>query len=86
MMSCWLDVERLYLASRDAGRALLLLPLIQIGPSPPSTKNACYFFNRVEKDHARFISYHFADQPEFKDRSVDTSVIKLISDISETTA
>jgi len=26
-MSSWLDVERLYLASRDSGRGLLLLPL-----------------------------------------------------------
>jgi hypothetical protein len=72
-MSSWLDVERLYLASRDSGRALLLLPLVQVGHSPTSAKNACYFFNRVEKDGARFISYHFVDQPELKDQSVDTS-------------
>ena len=82
-MSSWLDVERLYLASRDSGRALLLLPLIQVGPSPASAKNACYFFNRVEKDGARFISYHFVDQPEIKDQSVDTSAaILLLSEVS----
>jgi hypothetical protein len=82
LMSCWLDVERLYVASRDSRRALLLLPLIQVGPSPASAKNACYFFNRVEKDGARFISYHFVDQPELKDRSVDTSAaIQLLSEV-----
>lgn len=68
-MSSWLDVERLYLTSRDSGRALLLLPLIQVGPTPTSAKNACYFFNRVEKDSIRFVSYHFVDQPELKDES-----------------
>ncbi len=82
-MSSWLDVERLYLLSRDSGRALLLLPLIQVGPSPTSAKNACYFFNRVEKDGARFISYHFVDQPELKDQSVDTSAaIKSLSEVA----
>ena len=81
-MSSWLDVERLYLASRDSGRALLLLPLVQVGHSPTSAKNACYFFNRVEKDGARFISYHFVDQPELKDQSVDTSAaIQSLSEV-----
>jgi type I restriction modification DNA specificity protein len=81
-MSSWLDVERLYLASRDSGRALLLLPLIQVGPSPASAKNACYFFSRVDKDGARFVSYHFVDQPELKDSSADTaSAIELLSGV-----
>jgi hypothetical protein len=71
-MSSWLDVERLYLASHGSGRALLLLPLLQVGPSPLSAKNACYFFNRIDKDGIRFISYHFVDQPELKDLSSDT--------------
>lgn len=82
LMSSWLDVARLYLASRDSRRALLLLPLIQVGPSPASAKSACYFFNRVEKDGARFISYHFAEQPELNDQSVDTSAaIRLLSEV-----
>jgi hypothetical protein len=83
-MSSWLDVERLYLASRDSGRALLLMPLMQVGPSPSSAKNACYFFNRVDKDGARFISYHFVDQPELKDQSEDTSAaIRLLTQVGE---
>jgi hypothetical protein len=60
----WLDVERLYLVRKDGGRALQLLPLVQVGPSPSSAKNACYFFNRLEKDGLRYVSYHFIDQPE----------------------
>lgn len=82
-MSSWLDVERLYLASRDTGRALLLLPLMQGGPSPTSAKNVCYFFNRVEKDGVRFISYHYVDQPEFKEQSDDTSAaIRFLTEVS----
>jgi hypothetical protein len=30
---------------------------------PAST---CYFFNRIEAGGARFVSYHFTDQPELK--------------------
>lgn len=63
-MSAWLDVERLYLIRKDGRRPLQLLPLVQVGPSPPSAKNACYFFSRVEKDGLRYVSYHFIDQPE----------------------
>jgi hypothetical protein len=63
-LTTWLDVERLYLSKRDSGAGLRLLPLIQIGPSPQSAKNACYFFSRLEKEGARFVSYHFSDQPE----------------------
>jgi Reverse transcriptase (RNA-dependent DNA polymerase) len=55
-MGTYLDVERLYLYNGESGQALKLLPLIQVGPSPQSAKNACYFFNRIEKDGgARFI-------------------------------
>jgi hypothetical protein len=82
-MSAWLDVERLYLASQDSSRALLLLPLMQVGPSPASAKNACYFYSRIEKDGARFVSYHFVDQPELKDQSDNTSAaIRLLSEVS----
>jgi hypothetical protein len=64
MVTC-LDVERLYLCNGNSGRALKLLPLIQVGPTPRSARNACYFFSRLERDgNARFISYHFIDRPE----------------------
>ncbi|MEK6260105.1 MAG: hypothetical protein AABP62_15910 [Planctomycetota bacterium] len=70
-MATWLDVESIYLSKKDSGRALKLLPLVQVGPSPESAKNACYFFSRLERDGARFVSYHFMDKPEltgsFKD-------------------
>lgn len=64
-MSIWLDVERLYLSSKDSNEALKLLPLIRVGPSPRSANNACYFFNRIEHEGMRFVSYHYIDEPEF---------------------
>jgi hypothetical protein len=80
-MTIYLDVERLYLMPTDSGRALELLPLVQVGPSPASAKNACYFFNRVETDGVRFVSYHFVDQPERKEQSAEaTEVIRLLTE------
>ncbi len=72
-MSICLDVERLYLAKKGSDRALKLIPLIQVGSSPPSAKNACYFFNRLERDGARFISYHFMDKPELIEQFPDAA-------------
>ena len=73
-MTAWLDVERLYLSRKDSGRALKLLPLVQIGPSPLSARNACYFFNRLERDGgARFVSYHFSDKPELRGQFTDAT-------------
>jgi hypothetical protein len=81
-MATWLDVERLYLSKKDSRKALKLLPLIQVGTSPQSAKNACYFFSRLELDGARFISYHFADKPELKGQFADaTEAIMLLTEV-----
>ena len=80
-MATWLDVERIYLSSKGAASALKLLPLVQIGPSPQSAKNACYFFSRLERDGARFVSYHYADKPELTGQFDDaTKTIKFLSE------
>lgn len=80
-MASFLDIERLYLSRKDSLQALKLLPLVQVGPSPQSAKNACYFFNRLERDGARFVSYHFSDKPELTDRWFDeaTAVINFLT-------
>lgn len=79
-MATWLDVERLYLSNKDSGRALKLLPLVQVGPSPESAKNACYFFSRVEPEGARFVSYHFAEKPELRGHFDEaTEAIRLLT-------
>jgi hypothetical protein len=79
-MSTWLDVECLYLSKKDSGHALKLLPLVQVGPSPQSAKNACYFFSRLEPTGARFVSYHFTEKPELTDIFDDaTAAIKSLT-------
>jgi len=70
-MSTWLDVDSLYIISENQSSALKLLPLVQVGASPETTKNACYFFSRTEQDGARFVSYHYADQPELTGKFQD---------------
>ncbi|RIE16107.1 restriction endonuclease subunit S [Candidatus Cryosericum septentrionale] len=78
--STCLDTELIYLVSEGSPRALQLLPLMQIGPSPESAKNACYFYNRLDKDkrNARFVSYHFVEQPE---RSTPSSGLTALDDL-----
>ena len=78
-----LDVEHLYLLKEDSTRALKLIPLIQVGSSPQSAKNACYFFNRLEREGgARFVSYHFTDKPELSGQFTDaTDVIKFLTQL-----
>jgi len=81
-MSIWLDVERLYLYKKGSPGALKLLPLIQVGPSPRSAKNACYFFSRVESDGVRFVSHHYDVESEWKDTFADvTATIESLSQI-----
>jgi hypothetical protein len=65
-MATWLDVDRLYLSQKTSRNAVKLVPLVRVGPTPKSAKNACYFFSRLEQDGARFISYHYIDQPELR--------------------
>ena len=49
-MATWLDVERLYLCQRETGQVLKLLPLVQLGPSPQSARNACYLLQPQPND------------------------------------
>ena len=78
-MTIWLDVERLYLTKRNHGGALKLVPMVQIGPNPEAAKNASYFFNRLERDAARFVSYHYIDQPELRGQFDEaTETIRLL--------
>lgn len=80
-MATWLDVERLYIARKGSPTALKLLPLIQVGASPSSAKNACYFFNRLDRSGARFVSYHYVDKPEMTGAFADAeAAIKFLSE------
>ena len=54
-----------YILHSNQDRPVKLLPLIKLMASPSSVDNACYFYNRMEKDNnIRLISYHFDGLPE----------------------
>lgn len=76
-----LDADYLYLSKKGSDKVLKLLPLIQVGASPSSAKNACYFYSRADKDGFRFVSYHFVDQPERK-VSINTNM-SILSNLLE---
>ena len=80
-MTMCLDVEQLYLAHKESGRALRLLALIRLESSPRSAKNACYFFSRVEREGLKYVSYHYIDQPELTSSFDEASeAMRLLSD------
>ena len=63
----------LHLWSPDENRALKLLPLVKVMPSPRTEENACYFYNRQQKDGIRFLSYHFDTDSEVVQEFTDTA-------------
>lgn len=80
-MSTFLYVDSLYIINGQQSGALKLLPLIQVSASPGTAKNACYFFNRTEKEGARFVSYHFSGKPELSDQFQEaTDAIRFLSE------
>jgi len=54
----------LHLKSPGERQTLKLLPLVKVMPSPKTEENACYFYNRQQKDGIRFLSYHFESDSE----------------------
>jgi hypothetical protein len=58
----------LHLKSPDEQRALKLLPFVKVMPSPKTEENACYFYNRQQKEGIRFLSYHFESGPPHPSR------------------
>jgi hypothetical protein len=59
-----MEKNRLYLIANGQGLPLKLLPLVKIMESPRTEQNACYFYNRIEKEGVRWISYHFDSESE----------------------
>ena len=41
-----------------------IIPLVKLGPSPPSVANACYFYGGYDDGEHRFLSYHYKEQAE----------------------
>ena len=78
-----LDSGRLYLLERGSHKALELVPLVTIMRGPKTGEEACYFYNRIQKDgRVRWISYHFRAESEILRE--DDLVVQFISRIQGT--
>ncbi len=62
----------LHVVSLGTGQATPLLPLVRLGDSPREERNACYFFNRVEGDGFRYVSFHNENRAEITAPFMDT--------------
>jgi hypothetical protein len=67
----------LYLLATEQRNPVKLLPLVKMMESPKTEQNACYFYNRIEKDGVRWISYHFESESEII--KPDSEVLKALS-------
>jgi hypothetical protein len=59
-----MEDNTLHLKDTSSDRALPLIPLIKIMPSPRTEENACYFFNRLQQSGVRMVSYHYESEAE----------------------
>jgi serine/threonine protein kinase len=75
-----LDDGSLYILNDGSAQALALEPLIRIIPDHNTGEDACYFYNRLEGDKVRWVSYHYRGKPELM--LPDPDVVKCLSSLT----
>jgi hypothetical protein len=75
----WPEEGALYFHESGETLALRLAPLVTIARGPEAVEDACYFYDRVEGDNVRWVSYHFADRAEMI--RPDGAVVELITEL-----
>jgi len=75
----WPEDGCLYMLERDAGLVLKLASLFRLRRTPESIEDAAYFYDRIEKDGIRWISYAYESAPEVVEPDADT--IELIKQL-----
>jgi hypothetical protein len=76
-----LDAGRLYLLNLGGFKALELVPLIRILAGQATGEEACYFYNRLESNQVRWVSYHFQSDPELL--LDDPDVVEFLADLRD---
>ena len=61
-----LKMGALYFFDPAEDHALELVPLVKMDSPPMSEPTACYFYNRIQSDGVRYVSYHYASEVERK--------------------
>jgi hypothetical protein len=77
-----MDKRKLYLIHSNQFKPIMLLPFIRLMESPKTQQNACYFYNRVNKEGVRWVSYHFESEAVIV--RPDDEVISTISLLNST--
>jgi hypothetical protein len=55
---------KLYLLPTNQFKPIELLPFVQMRQAPRTEQNACYFYNRIEGNKVRLVSYHYDKEEE----------------------
>lgn len=76
----WPEEGALYMVELGATLPLRLAPLLTLQHGPASAEDACYFYDRLEGEGVRWVSYHFEDRPDFV--KADASVVGLIAELN----
>jgi len=63
-----MDKRFLYLFDTNYKIPLQLLPFIKFSKSPSQEKNACYFYNHINREGVHWVSYHFTKENEIKEK------------------
>ena len=74
-----MDSTELYCYDVVTERPLQLLHFVRMLAVPGAEKVACFFYNRIEKEGIRWVSYHFESEAERVEP--DSAVIKIIDEI-----
>ena len=59
---------QLYVVTDGAQRGLEIEPFVQLRSSPENAQFTCYFYNRLEGEEARLVSYHLGSEGELRER------------------
>ena len=73
------DTRRLYMLNSSSQKALELVPLIRILAGQKTGQDGCYFFNRLQPEGVRWVSYHHQAEPELV--LPDSDIVKLLSSL-----
>jgi hypothetical protein len=74
-----LDANELYCYDAVTRKPLLLLHFVRMLAAPETQEIACYFYNRLEKQGVRWVSYHFEQAAERIEP--DSAVTKIIDEV-----
>jgi len=80
-----MDTRKLYILHSNQLRPVELLPFVRIMESPRTQQNACYFYNSIDGEKVRWISYHFESEAELlrPDSEVKTALELLLPQANE---